>query len=173
MRWRLTLPIVLVAVIASTTHAGVILDQSSAILAPVPVATSLPAYPPMARVACVQGIVAVLVVIAPDGTVTSADTLYGHPLLRGAASQAARQWRFQANAAVEGGRREVLRFLFRVMPWNTPRRNVKAVFRSFTEIEIRSYPGELTCEDCSPRRAKQLRRSGRCPSVSWPQPPRT
>ena len=170
MRWRLALLIVVVAVIAPTTQAWVVLDQSVGIVAPVPVGTSLPTYPPMARAACVQGMVAVLVAISPDGTVASADALYGHPLLRGAATQAARQWRFQAE--VEGERREVLKFLFRVMPWNTPRRNVKAVFRSSTDIEIRSYPGELTCDDCSPQRARQLRRSGRCPGVSWPQPPR-
>jgi protein TonB len=54
-----------------------------------------PAYPRMAMIAHVEGPVSVEVVISPDGRVEVARAVSGHPLLKPAAAEAARSWRFQ------------------------------------------------------------------------------
>jgi TonB family protein len=53
-----------------------------------------PAYPPVAKAAHVGGAVTVEVTVDEDGSVMSATALSGHPLLKGAAVQAARGWKF-------------------------------------------------------------------------------
>jgi protein TonB len=54
-----------------------------------------PPYPPIAKAARAQGQVQVQVTISEDGRVIAADVVSGHPLLRDAALQAARQWIFK------------------------------------------------------------------------------
>jgi protein TonB len=54
-----------------------------------------PPYPPIAKAAHAQGAVQIQVLIGEDGRVISADVVSGHPLLREAALQAARQWVFR------------------------------------------------------------------------------
>lgn len=54
-----------------------------------------PTYPALAQAANIEGIVDVEVAIAPDGTVTNVRVLVGVPVLDGAASDAAREWRFK------------------------------------------------------------------------------
>ncbi len=54
-----------------------------------------PPYPPIAKAARASGAVSVQVEISEDGRVTSATVISGHPLLRDAALQAARQWTFK------------------------------------------------------------------------------
>ena len=63
--------------------------QSGAIKTPQPV------YPPIARAARAAGTVQVQVTISEEGRVTDAQVISGHPLLRDAALQAARQWLFK------------------------------------------------------------------------------
>lgn len=53
-----------------------------------------PPYPANAKAVRAQGAVTVQVTINPDGQVVSAQAISGHPLLRAAAAQAARGWRF-------------------------------------------------------------------------------
>lgn len=53
-----------------------------------------PAYPPLARVAGVQGTVVLRVVIGVHGQVADVEVRSGHPLLVPAAVEAVRQWRF-------------------------------------------------------------------------------
>lgn len=53
-----------------------------------------PDYPPLAMTAQVSGAVQVEIVVNEEGTVTSARAVDGHPLLRSAAVEAARQWQF-------------------------------------------------------------------------------
>lgn len=53
-----------------------------------------PPYPPIARAARAQGTVVVQVVVDEDGKVIAATAITGHPLLRQAAVNAARQARF-------------------------------------------------------------------------------
>lgn len=52
-------------------------------------------YPEIAKRAGIQGPVQVQIMISEDGRVLAADVLSGHILLREAALQAARQWRFR------------------------------------------------------------------------------
>jgi protein TonB len=54
-----------------------------------------PPYPPLARAARVEGAVVVELTIDERGSVTSARALSGHPLLKDAAVNAARQWTFK------------------------------------------------------------------------------
>jgi protein TonB len=53
-----------------------------------------PQYPVIAKQVRVQGSVQVQIDISEAGAVTNVTLLYGHPLLREAAMQAARQWLF-------------------------------------------------------------------------------
>ncbi len=54
-----------------------------------------PPYPPIAKAARAQGAVQVQVTISEEGRVIDAQVVGGHPLLREAALQAARQWVFR------------------------------------------------------------------------------
>lgn len=54
-----------------------------------------PVYPPLARMAHVEGTVQLRVIIAADGTVKKVTVISGDPLLVQSAIQAVRQWRYQ------------------------------------------------------------------------------
>jgi len=54
-----------------------------------------PTYPAIARTARASGAVQVQVMISEEGRVISAEVVSGHPLLREAALQAAKQWTFK------------------------------------------------------------------------------
>ncbi|MGH9802751.1 MAG: energy transducer TonB, partial [Blastocatellia bacterium] len=54
-----------------------------------------PAYPPIAKAAKASGAVQVQVTISEEGRVIDATAISGHPLLRDAALEAARQWEFK------------------------------------------------------------------------------
>ncbi|MFN7930628.1 MAG: TonB family protein [Blastocatellia bacterium] len=53
-----------------------------------------PPYPQIAKTARIQGTVQVAILISQEGRVISAEAVSGHPMLREAAVQAARQWVF-------------------------------------------------------------------------------
>jgi protein TonB len=54
-----------------------------------------PEYPPLAKMARIQGTVRLQAIIAKDGTIKDLTVLSGHPLLAPAALAAVRQWRYQ------------------------------------------------------------------------------
>ncbi|MGE0126937.1 MAG: energy transducer TonB [Blastocatellales bacterium] len=54
-----------------------------------------PAYPPVAKAAKASGPVQIQVLVSETGEVIEANVISGHPLLRDAAVQAARQWQFK------------------------------------------------------------------------------
>lgn len=54
-----------------------------------------PAYPELAKRMNISGTVKIEVVVAPNGTVKDARVVGGHPVLAGAALEAARKWRFE------------------------------------------------------------------------------
>lgn len=54
-----------------------------------------PEYPPLAKMARIQGTVKLEAVIAKDGTIQDLKVLSGHPLLVKAALNAVKQWRYQ------------------------------------------------------------------------------
>jgi periplasmic protein TonB len=55
----------------------------------------LPAYPPLARSARIQGTVVLLATISKDGAIENLRLLSGHPMLSAAAIEAVRQWRYR------------------------------------------------------------------------------
>lgn len=54
-----------------------------------------PQYPPLAKMARIQGTVRLEAIIAKDGTIQDLKVLSGHPLLVKAALDAVKQWRYQ------------------------------------------------------------------------------
>jgi TonB family protein len=124
------------------------------------VTTEIPRYPPIARAACIQGAVAVLVNVDSTGKVTATDTLYGHPLLRRSAEVAAQAWTFGSSKDESSARREVIRFVFHILPFETPEKKLKPVWSGNTDVEIKAHPAEPSCDDCSEKRRRQLRHGG-------------
>ncbi len=59
------------------------------------VAKTVPAYPPLARQAHVQGMVVLDADISKDGTIESLRVISGHPMLVPAAIDAVKQWRYK------------------------------------------------------------------------------
>jgi protein TonB len=55
----------------------------------------LPAYPPLARSARIQGTVVLQAMISKQGTIENLRLSSGHPLLAPAAIEAVRQWRYR------------------------------------------------------------------------------
>lgn len=68
-----------------------------------------PAYPDLARKMNLVGTVKIEVVVAPNGSVKDARIVGGHPVLAGAALDAARKWRFEPASAESSG---VIEFKF-------------------------------------------------------------
>lgn len=62
-----------------------------------------PAYPDLARKMNIAGVVKIEVVVAPNGTVKDARVVGGHPVLAGAALEAAKRWRFEPAAGEASG----------------------------------------------------------------------
>lgn len=68
---------------------------SSGVMAANLVSAPEPAYPKLARLIHMKGPVILQAVVSRDGKVVATHVLRGHRLLRGAASNAVRQWRYQ------------------------------------------------------------------------------
>ena len=62
-----------------------------------------PAYPDLAKKMNIAGTVKIEVVVAPNGTVKDARVVGGHPVLAGAALEAAKKWRFEPAAGEVSG----------------------------------------------------------------------
>ena len=62
-----------------------------------------PVYPELARKMNIAGTVKIEVVVAPNGTVKDARVVGGHPVLAGAALDAAKKWRFEPAAGENTG----------------------------------------------------------------------
>jgi TonB family protein len=62
-----------------------------------------PLYPELARKMNIAGTVKIEVVVAPNGTVKDARVVGGHPVLAGAALDAAKKWRFEPASAESSG----------------------------------------------------------------------
>lgn len=62
-----------------------------------------PIYPDLARKMNISGTVKIEVVVAPNGTVKDARVVGGHPVLAGAALDAAKKWRFETASGESSG----------------------------------------------------------------------
>lgn len=94
-----------------------------------------PVYPPIAITANVSGDVKVVVTLDKAGSVTKVRIVSGNPLLRRAAMEAAKRWRFKPGA----DRRHVhLFFLFQMVPRGTPAKEITPVFTPPYRVEVRA-----------------------------------
>lgn len=75
---------------------SVVLVSSSPISPDSPI---LPAYPPIARLAHIEGNVAIAAVIDASGHTARIESTSGHPMLAGAAKEAVKAWRFSTDRA--------------------------------------------------------------------------
>jgi protein TonB len=66
-----------------------------------------PEYPPLAKMARIQGVVRMEIVVNKDGSVQDIKVITGHPLLVKAAIEAVSRWRYQPTL-LEGQPVEVL-----------------------------------------------------------------
>jgi protein TonB len=71
------------------------IEVASGVLSPTLVKKTVPEYPPIARNMHVSGVVTVAISITPQGTVSDAHAISGPILLRQAAVDAVRNWRFR------------------------------------------------------------------------------
>lgn len=79
----------------STGHTGPYFLASSGIMASHLIEAPEPSYPTLARLTHIQGQVILQAVISPEGQVVATRVLSGHRLLRGAAVNAVKQWRYR------------------------------------------------------------------------------
>jgi protein TonB len=71
------------------------LKVSSNVMASNVISSPAPGYPMLARIAHVRGQVVLQALIARDGSVSTTHVLSGNRLLRGAAEEAVRRWRYR------------------------------------------------------------------------------
>jgi protein TonB len=71
------------------------IEVASGVLSPTLVKKTVPEYPPIARNMHVSGVVTVAITVTPQGTVSEAHAISGPILLRQAAVDAVRNWRFR------------------------------------------------------------------------------
>jgi len=105
----------------------------------IPKAAVAPKYPPLAALARVSGTVAVRVTIDGSGSVTKAEVVSGHPLLRRFAEEAARKWRFE-RAPTESRTTEV-KFRFSLLP-ERDESDVQTTFFPPDEVEVELTPAK-------------------------------
>jgi TonB family protein len=89
-------------VIAQTQPATAQTAQSEEILRRAKIRVQ-PSYPDLARKMNITGTVKIEVVVSPNGTVKEARVVGGHPVLSGAALDAAKKWRFEPSPAQSTG----------------------------------------------------------------------
>jgi TonB family protein len=96
MRRRFLLPL-LVASVTVGLSGPFILGQQGEPEATRKVVTKVaPAYPELARKMNLRGVVKLVVVVAPDGSVKSTEVMGGNPVLTQAAVEAVHKWKYEA-----------------------------------------------------------------------------
>ena len=98
-------------------------------------------YPPIALAANANGKVIVEVEIDAQGKVTSAKTIEGHALLKGAAEKAASRWVFTPLAQGTETRTVRLWFQFTLVPRNGTQDEIVTIFWPPYGAEVRDVAG--------------------------------
>lgn len=122
------------------------------------VSAAAPVYPPIAVAANAGGTVETEVEVNPAGEVTSARGTSGHPLLRRAAENAARRWRFTSTTNACTVR---LTFVFRIMPKETTADEITTVFTPPYRVEVRHRAPETIVHSDPPSYVRPPRQRGR------------
>lgn len=120
-----------------------------------------PAYPVLAVASNTSGTVVIQVQVSAAGEVTSARATDGHQLLREAAQNTARRWRFAPVPSEMGTRIATLTFVFRIMPKATPASELTAVFMPPYSVEVRHRPFEPVIDSDPPSSVRPPRQRGR------------
>ena len=120
-------------------------------------------YPPLAHTTCTRGRVAAVVTITPAGTVNRVDVLYGSQFFREYARAFFRELRFGPSAD-SSQRREAIHLRFWFVPRATPPESLGVIVVQPADIELRDYPPDISCQDCSDegRRQAQLEHDRQC-----------
>jgi TonB family protein len=124
---------------------------------PTVVTAVAPVFPPIAQAANVGGDVLVEVKINSDGAVTSAKAISNYKLLRAAAEDAAKRWRFNPSAEKSDEHTATLTFTFQVMPRCSPSNELTSIFYPPYKIEARVEKPTVICDDCSPAEREKLK----------------
>lgn len=145
------------AIIVATTMLvehpkGLTFDQ------PAVVSAVAPAYPVLAVASNTSGKVEVEVEVNVTGEVTSVRTIDGHLLLRQAAENTARRWRFAPDAGTLKARIVVLTFVFRIMPKDTGAEELTPMFIPPYQVEVRHQPFKPVVDSDPPTYTRPSRR---------------
>ncbi len=127
------------ALIIVCATAALAMQLSSSDEPPIVVTAVAPSYPPIAVAVNAGGTVITEVEVNAAGEVITALGTSGHPLLRRAAENTARRWRFTPAAVTRMVR---LTFIFRIMPRETTADELTPVFRPPYQVEVRHQPAE-------------------------------
>ena len=102
----------------------------------------MPCYPPLARAARVEGQTKVRIEVGPDGTVTAAEALDGHPILKAASIPNARTWKFGGGQGADLTQlKTTIVFDYRLEGepgWE--RCAARVIFESFNKVVIIGHP---------------------------------
>jgi TonB family protein len=105
-------------------------------------AAHLPAYPPLAHFARVQGTVELTFTLpANQGEPTNVEIVSGHPLLKGYALENVKTWKFENPYAVERKYNTTFDFRFSEQEF-AGRGRVSVTFESFHHVIVLSDPPE-------------------------------
>ncbi len=100
---------------------------------------ALPKYPPIARQVRIEGIVRISFSLGTDGTVSDAQVLSGHPMLKAAALENVRTWRFRLQGVGEPNQRFETEFIFRLSGKDVPDNpRLTVSLESFRHVEVTS-----------------------------------
>ena len=103
---------------------------------PLLITVNIPKYPPLARAARVEGIVKLTFTLAANAAEpANVEVLSGHPMLKGAAANNVKTWRFENHYAVERKYETTFRYRISGVEVPAPTRD-KVTFDSFHEVEV-------------------------------------
>lgn len=117
----------------------------------------VPAYPLMAVAANAGGTVVIEAQVNAAGEVVTTRAVNGHSLLRQAAENAARRWRFTPTAVSASTHAVSLTFIFRIMPRGTAADELTPVFTLPYQTEVRHLPFEPVIDSDPPSHVRPTR----------------
>ena len=100
-----------------------------------------PLYPPVAASSRISGTVIVRSTVDASGVVTRVAVLEGHQLLKRAAEEAAKQWKF--NSSPEADRSYNMKFTFVLLPEDAPEPS-RIIFLPPNQVEVDLRPARPT-----------------------------
>jgi len=134
--------------------AAVCISMAAQTNEPLLITVNMPKYPPLAHQARIEGVVKLTFTLSANaGEPTNVEVVSGHPMLKAAAMDNVRSWRFENHNAVE--RKYETAFRYRLSGVEVPASTRdKVTFDSFHEVDLVTdlVPGTIQyeCSDQSP-----------------------